>query len=219
MSKKLLCLRNIDLYAGISEEELIRLTEEAVEQYLDQGFEFYREGEVPEGIYVIKEGEVELIQERDDKVVVLETLFPGDVFGNFGLGEPSTHKAIVRRKTYICQTPTDEFLDIVKAHPEMAFRLMQALAEKTHYYEEKLAEAHLPAEDKLLAEIKRLSEKNSRRILGKFFKIPLVISHQRLAEKTGLNRVTVTKLMKKLRESGRIEVDEGTGEIRVNKTP
>ena len=125
--------------------------------------------------------------------------------------------AIVRRKAYICQTPKDEFLNIVKTHPELAFRLMQALANKTAHYEEKLVEANLPALDKLFAEIKRLDNKKSRKILGKIFNIPLMISHQGLADKTGLNRVTVTKLMKKLRENGQIEIDLKSGEIKILK--
>ncbi|MCF7812013.1 Crp/Fnr family transcriptional regulator [Candidatus Gracilibacteria bacterium] len=167
-------------------------------------------------VYVLKQGEVELYHQQNGKKVIFETLFPGDIFGDFGVGKTSYY-AVTTRQSFVCRTPTNEFLAIVKAHPEIALRLMRVLAEKTSDYERKIASLSQPAKEQILHEIQRLHEKNRRSVFAKMFHIPLRISHQKLAEKTGLNRVTVTKLLGELRNEGRIKIQEKTGEIQVIK--
>ena len=214
--QKIYCLRDVDIYEGVPEDEIIRLTDEAIEQHCIPGHTFYHPESPADQVYVIKSGEIELIRERHGKRVVIETLFAGDVFGDFGMGA-TTHTAVVIKRAYVCQTPTTEFLNVVRNYPEMALRLMKTLAEKTAHYEQKLVEAHYPAKDKLFAEIQFLELKHKQKIFGKIFNLPLRISHQRLAEKTGLNRVTVTKLLNELRQEGQIFVDENTGALRTHQ--
>lgn len=211
-STKIVCLRNVDIYEGIPEKELINITQEAIEGRMTHGTVFYGPDKPPTDVYILKEGEVEIVRDENGKKVIIETLLPGDIFGDFGTGNVN-HYAVASRRCYVCKTPTNEFLDVVRQHPEMALKLMRTMAERTEYYENKLATQARPAKDQLLEEIKNLEEKNKRRVLGKFFDIPLRISHQRLAEKTGLNRVTVTKLMGELRREKKIFVNTATGAI------
>ncbi len=214
MKQKIFCLRNIDLYHGITEDELIRLTSDAIEGTFEKNHLFYTPKIPAAHVYIIKSGEVELYREEDGKKIIIETLFPGDVFGDFGTGN-TTHYARVQKRCYICCTPTDEFLDVVRSHPEIAFNLMQSLAKKTADYEEKIASFSQPAKSRLLSELQRIEKKNSREIWGKFFKLPLRISHQRLAEQTGLNRVTVTKLMRELQSDKKIKIEDQTNIIKI----
>lgn len=214
MERKILCLRNIDLYQGISEKELIAITQEAVEGAFPKGTVFYAPNNPAKDVFVIKEGEVELYRDEDGKKIIIETLMPGDVFGDFGTHH-TNHIAIATRGCYICKTPTKEFLDVVRTHPEVALNLMQALAIKTEEYENRIATLARPAKEQLYEELKRLHTKNQRRVFGKIFNINLSISHRKLAEKTGLNRVTVTKLMGELRHEGRIIINEKTNAIKI----
>ena len=138
------------------------------------------------------------------------------MFGDFGLGLPVNHTARVSKTVSLCKTPKDAFLDLVRAHPEMIFQLMQVMAKRTHAYEEKIAQLSRPAKDQLLSELRSLQHKNKHSLVGRLFSIPFRISHQKLSEKTGLNRVTVTKLMGELRRENKVMVDEVTGSIDVN---
>lgn len=212
------CIRNTDIYKGVSEKDMMEVTPTAVEKYFDKGFVFYEPKRPAADIYVIKSGEVELYQLQGGKKIVLETLFEGDTFGDFTGDSETTHYARALRKTYVCKTPTREFLEIVKNFPEIVFNLLGELARKTQYYENKIATLSLPAKDQLLYELRTLSAKNKRNVLGRIFDIPLRISHQKLADKTGLNRVTVTKLMKELKDQGYIRVNEQTRVIEILKT-
>ena len=213
MKNKILCLRNVNVYDGISEENLIKATDKAIEDYFEKDHIFYCPKNPAKNVYVLKSGEIELYREENGKKIIIEVLGAGDTFGDFGV--PTTHCAKATRRSYICATPTEEFLNIVKTYPQMALNLMKAMAEKISYYEDKIAEFSQPAEDRILAELKRIKEKNSRKIWGKLFNIPLRISHKRLAEQVGLNRVTVTKLMGKLQSANKIQIDSDTGVIEI----
>lgn len=222
MNKKGYCLRRIDLYSGITHEEFVKIADEAFDSYIPADEILYREGESGENsefgsgvIYILKEGEVELFKtDKNGKKIVTETLFPGDVFGNFGT-DFYTNSAKTTRRSYICQTPVFEFLKLIKEYPQMVFQIMKIMAERTQEYENKIALLSSPAKDQLFYEIKNLSEKNKKRFLQKIIDIPFKISHQKLSEKTGLNRVTVTRLMKELQQENKIQVNEKTREITV----
>ena len=216
MSKSVFCIRNTDIYKGVCEKKMGEVATDAIEKNFEKGYVFYEPSRPATDIYVIKNGEVELYQLQNGKKIVIETLFAGDTFGDFGAGE-TTHYARALRKTYICRTPSSEFLKIVKTFPEIALNLLSELVKKTQYYENKIAILSAPAKDQLFYELKNLANKNIQKVLGKIFKIPLRISHQKLADKTGLNRVTVTKLMKKLKDDGYIKVDESTKVIEILK--
>ena len=44
-------------------------------------------------------------------------------------------------------------------------------------------------------------------------KIPLQVTHEQIAERTNLNRVTVTRCLKKLKTEGLVTIEKGTGII------
>jgi len=196
--------------------ELLKAAPQMKDEVFQSGAIVYNAGDEVPYVYVITTGgEIELIREENGKTVVIETLLSGDVFGDFGLGLPVNHSARVSKTVSLCKTPKNAFLDLVRAHPEMIFQLMQVMAKRTHAYEEKIAQLSRPAKDQLLAELRSLQYKNKHSLVGRLFNIPLRISHQKLSDKTGLNRVTVTKLMGELRRENKVLVDEGTGAIKV----
>jgi CRP/FNR family transcriptional regulator len=215
MAHPLVCIRDIDIYEGIPESEMMKIAETALEQNVAKGMILFSPENPADKVYALRGGEVELYHEQGGKKVVFETLFPGDLFGDFGI--KTDYFAITTRPSYVCETPTSEFLEIVRNYPDMALRLMRVLAAKISDYEGKIASLSRPARDQVLDELRRLHYKNGKSLFAKVFHIPLRISHQKLAEKTGLNRVTVTKLLGELRAEGMVEVDEKTGEMRVKE--
>jgi CRP/FNR family transcriptional regulator len=210
------CLRNLNVMEGLTPMEMLKAAPQMKDEVLPTGSHVYEAGDEVPFVYVITTGgEIELVREENGKMVVIETLLSGDVFGDFGMGLPVNHTARVTKTVSVCKTPKEAFLNIVRSHPEMIFQIMQVMAKRTHDYEEKIAQLSRPAKDQLLAELRLLQRKNKQSLVGRLFNIPFRISHQKLSEKTGLNRVTVTKLMGELRRDDLVIVDEGTGSIEV----
>ncbi|MCF7917967.1 Crp/Fnr family transcriptional regulator [Candidatus Gracilibacteria bacterium] len=212
LPSKVFCLRHVDIYEGIDDAERVKIAKSATMDAYGKGTILFSPHQPASDVCILKQGEVELYHLDKGKKTIFETLFPGDIFGDFGVGKTGYYAEVTRQST-ICRTPTNEFLDLVKAHPEMALRLMKVLAEKTMDYEQKIASLGKSAKDQILDELMRLHDKNKNNMFAKMFHIPLRISHQKLAEKTGLNRVTVTKLLGELRDENRLKVDDKTGEI------
>jgi CRP-like cAMP-binding protein len=215
LSKKIFCLRQVNLYSGVSEEELSKIASDSTDISYPAGTILFQDGETAEYMYVLKDGEVELFKTINGKKTILHTLFPGDVFGSFG-NESYFHSAITIRKSYICKTSKDDFLKIIQNFPQLCLELMKVMAERTEEYEQKIAMLSSPAKDRLYEAIKILFQKKKKGLLYKLINLPFKISHQQLSEKTGLNRVTVTKLLKELQQEGKIEISSDTKEIVVH---
>ncbi len=214
MSNLFFCIQDVSLYEGVDEKSLEEVARLAAESVLDKDKLLYSPNEPAEYIYVIKEGEIEIYRIEDGKKIVLDTLYPGDVFGDFGT-QQTKHFAVTKRKTYVCKTPKDKFIKVLEKNPSLTLKLIESLADKNLYYEDRLALQSRPAKERVYEELKFLRSKSHKNIFGKIFKIPLRISHQRLAEKVGLNRVTVTKLIGELKIENRISVDPNTNEIKI----
>jgi CRP-like cAMP-binding protein len=205
-------LKNLDLYEGLSDDQICCVAENSVDRDYSTGEQIYTPYEQAGYIYIVKKGEVELYHNIDGKKVVFNVLTPGSVFGCFQPdNKVPNHFAQCTKSCYLCTTPVDEFLKLVQIYPEMMLKLMQKMASRMNEYEEKLEVSFGNASTKILYELRRLQEKRQKGFLGKIFNIPLRMTHEEISKITGLNRVTVTKTMQELIKQGKIQIDETTG--------
>ena len=99
----------------------------------------------------------------------------------------------------------EEFLKIIENQPQLMLNLMQRMAERIQDYETKIRSNIETASERVYSELERLQQKRRRSFVGKI--IPLQITHEKLAEHTNLNRVTVTRSLKRLKDEGLITID------------
>jgi CRP/FNR family transcriptional regulator, cyclic AMP receptor protein len=88
----------------------------------------FSEGTPGDVMYVVLEGEVELLV-RDE---VLDTAGPGDLIGEMALIDAKSRSATARVKSDCRLAPVDErsFLFLVHEHPLFALDVMRVLAER-----------------------------------------------------------------------------------------
>lgn len=208
------CVQDTDLYDGVDSADLKKLQATTQTQVYDQGEILFSPENPAEEVFILKEGEVELYLEEDGKKITIETIVPGEVFGDFSNYKP-VYTAKVARKSFICKTPKKVFMQTLSKNNELCFRFMQLLADRLIYHENRLASLIRPAKQQVIDELMRMKAKEERTIFGKVFRFPIKISHQRLAERVGLNRVTVTRILGDLKKEGKVKVNEKTGEIQV----
>lgn len=202
----------IDLYEGIPEAKFCEIAPQSVDKNLKKDQLIYSPDEKNQNIYVVHRGEVILYHSRDGKRAIFDTLGPGSVFGSFDPGsEYPTHYAQATKNTMLCTTPLDEFLKVISAYPEAMLNLMRKMALRIKDYEIRMKSSIETAVERVYSELSRLHHKRQKSLLSKM--IPLQMTHEKIAELTNLNRVTVTRCIKKLKEEGLIEVDHKTGVI------
>jgi len=208
------CVQDTDLYEGMDPADLAKLPDTTNSQVYQQGEVLFSPDQPAQDVFILKEGEVDLYLEEDGKKITIETIVPGEVFGDFS-NYKTVYTAKVARKTFICKTPKKVFMHALAQNNQLCFRFMQLLADRLTYYENRLASLVRPAKQQVVDELLRMKAKEERTIFGKVFRFPVKISHQRLAERVGLNRVTVTRILGDLKKEGRVKVNDKTGEIQV----
>lgn len=212
--QKFWCFKNYDLFKGISQKQIEAIATEAQMKECQQVCPIYEPGQISSHIYIVKRGEVNLYYQKNDKKFVFDTLGPGSVFGNISMKETAHgHFAEGTPGVCVCMIPRDQFQQILSAHPEVMMRFLQDMSGKISEYQAQFDALQSSAEELVLHELERLHIKRQQNFLGQFLNRPLRITHEKLAERTGLNRVTVTKVMNRLRDQKKLTYDSKTGII------
>ena len=121
-------IRGVPLFAGASDGFLEQLAGEFFERTYRTSEAIAEEGESGKTFVVIESGEVS-VSVRGQEV---GRLGAGQAFGEMALIDKSARSATVRAVTdaHCYLLPVWSFRPIVEAHPEMAWALLEALAQK-----------------------------------------------------------------------------------------
>lgn len=204
-------LKNVDLFAGLSEMEMMELISGMIDkEYANKHF-LYTPQDCVSNVFILKEGEVMLYQSIAGKKIVLDVLKPGSVFGNIGFEECGTesHYAEVTQKSYICTLPRNFFLQILQKRPDVALHALHVLSRRLSQYEAHIRTlSALQAKDRILATLRLLNEKEDSSILPPILRLPTRVTHEKLGNMTGLTRETVTKQLQELEKNGFLSIDQ-----------
>ena len=121
-------LRKIPLFADGSDSFLERLAGEFFERTYRAGDAIAEEGESGKTFVVIESGDVSVTVHGQE----VGRLGTGQAFGEMALIDKSARSATVRAvtDTHCYLLPVWSFRPIVEAHPEMAWALLEALAQR-----------------------------------------------------------------------------------------
>jgi CRP/FNR family transcriptional regulator, cyclic AMP receptor protein len=121
-------LRGVPLLGGLSDRELERFAKDSTERSIPAGSSIVKEGdEKGVGFFVITEGEASVSLRGKE----ITTLGPGDHFGEVALISDRVRTASVTATTDVRCFVTSlwEFRSFVKGNADLAWRLLERLAE------------------------------------------------------------------------------------------
>lgn len=101
-----------------------------------------RQGDIGECMYVIQEGEVEIVQVQNGNIFRLAVLGRGDFFGEMSLFEKEVRSATVRALGDVCIITVDKktFMRRIQEDPTLAFRICQTMANRVKKLNEELVQ-------------------------------------------------------------------------------
>ncbi len=202
-------LRQVDLFAGIDDEEMGRLVERTTMHEFGRGSVILHPDEPQERVYLIKEGRVKISRySADGREQILALLEPGDLFGELALvGEAEPVHVEAFEDTLICALSRDDMVALLRRRPELMLQVLRTLADRLRAAEEEIADLvfrTVPA--RLAALLLRLAEAYGQRN-GTGLRLALRLTHQDIASMIGATRETVTATLGRLRAAGLIATE------------
>lgn len=198
---KLLLLSQMDIFRDLSQEEMQGIGGMVNMITCKKGHTFYRPDEQTEVLFLLKKGKVQVYSlTAEGKRLVIETIAPGTFFGDMPLTAQSMHQAFAEaaEDSLICVLSRSDMERLLLQKPQVALRLLDALSSRLQETRTKLEETtFLNATARVCRSILRLAPGTSE-LSG--------LTHQELADTTGLYRETVTNVLNRLQAQGLVEL-------------
>lgn len=198
---KLHLLSKVDIFRDLSEEE-VREVEGMVDMVTcKKGRVFYRPEDKVEVLFLLKRGKVQVYSlTAEGKRLIIETLGPGTFFGEMPLTAQRIHQVYAEaiEDSLICVLSRADMKRLLLQKPQVALRLVETLSQRLEETRDRLEEATFTnATAKVCRALLRIA-KGTSELAG--------LTHQELADSTGLYRETVTKVLNRLRVEGLVEL-------------
>ncbi len=207
---KLWYLKNINLFQGMSEEQMRMVEQRTVMREVRRREVLYLPGDAGDRIYLLKRGVVKIsaIQE-DGREVLLALLHKGEVFGEEAVldAAPRDHMAEAYEDALICIVTRQDFMDMLRSNPEMTFKVTKLIGLRLKTFRSRVE--HLlfkGASQRLAATLLELAREHgvsdAQGVL-----VPLRLSQQDLANLIGVTRESVNLALSDFRRRGLVVLE------------
>ncbi|HLE56869.1 MAG TPA: cyclic nucleotide-binding domain-containing protein [Rhodothermia bacterium] len=114
----------------------------AIGRVIRAGDVLFREGDIGDCMYVIQEGEAEVIRTEDGKDTRVAVMGAGDLFGEMAIIRHEKRSATVRALTDLTVLTIDKrtFLRRVQEDPSLAFTVLHLMSRRVYELDSELAE-------------------------------------------------------------------------------
>lgn len=164
-------------------------------------------------MFLIKAGRVKLSKVHEDgHEITLDLRKSGDFLGEQMLSEESDYpvSAVCMERTLICGFTRKRFEALVRERPNIGLQVIRNLSERIHLLTDRAGSLSFSnLEDRLYRILVAVAKEHGKRTAGGYA-IHFPLTHEELSFLVGAHRVSITRAMGKLRESGRISIEGRT---------
>jgi CRP/FNR family cyclic AMP-dependent transcriptional regulator len=199
-------LDRIPLFAALTPEAVATLEQHSAVRSFRKNTVVIQKGDESSTLYAVLEGRLKVsIADNEGKEVILNTLGPGDHFGELAiLGEgPRTATVITLEDARLLTMSRSAFLDCLGKHPDIALALIRHLADRVAQLTEQVASLALRDVYSRVRETLTANavEEDGKLVTGRF-------TQSEIAQMVGSSREMVSRIFKELREGGYIALDD-----------
>jgi CRP-like cAMP-binding protein len=210
-------LRRVPVFAGLSTEDVARVAEVSVTRFFEAGEVVFREGDDSNTCYIVRTGLARAIREHSDgRSITLSNFGPGDIFGELAMFDNERRSATVDtlEKTEVIAILGSDMRRLMSEHPEIAVKLISALAQRLRATNERLArQSFQTVQSRVAAVLAQLVQ--AARADGPGEGDVLITSTQAdLAQLAGSSRESASRFLAVLERAGIIT--QGRGKLTVH---
>lgn len=201
------CLAHLWLFQNLSDEEAAALTAAAWRKQYERGQYVFIQGEPAALLFVIKAGRVKLVKtDADGSEILVDIRKPGDFIGETFLSADADYPLTAEcvEDSLLCGFTKARFERLVTDNPNIGLQIIRNMSDRISWLTSRASSSsatHL--EERLHAVLTDLArEHGTSSERGLVIQFPL--THEELGFLVGAHRVSVTKALKALRQSGRV---------------
>jgi len=201
------CIGNHWIFNNLDPVEAKALGHGALRKKLIKGQSLFLQGDPADEMFLIKGGRVKLSKVLEDGTeLMLDILKTGDFVGENMFSEEGKYpvSAVCLEDTMTCGFSRIQFEELVLQHPKLGLQIIKTLSKRISSLTDRvgsLAVANI--EDRLYRVLGNVAKEHGvKSPQGVVIQFPL--THEDLGFLTGAHRVSVTRAMKALKESGKI---------------
>lgn len=204
-------LKKIDLLDSLSDEELFKISAMFVIKKVNRNEIVLFEEDTNNFMYMVLSGELKVVQAGAGGTEMIVAIHhAGEFFGEISLidGKTSPATVIANRESIISLISKNDFYALLASHSKVFHNLLQIMCLRLRDSWEKLRMLTLrDPDDRIRALFLTLTDKSEHLPEGSLLNVKL--THQNIADMTGLTRETVTRILKKWQNAGIITIMEG----------
>ena len=202
-------MRNVSLFAGLSDQELEDLTSSLGRRTFAKGVIVFHKGSSGQTMYIVESGKVRIFTlSESGQEVTLNIYGPGDVFGEFSLLDslPRSAGAVALEKTVTLTLHRDHFFQQLEASPSMARSIIEVLTARLRFTTEHAESlAFLDVYGRVAMRLLDLAGRYGTEVDG--IELDLRLSQSELATWVAATRESVNKVLGTFRDQGLIAVE------------
>lgn len=131
MEKIIEIISSIPLFRGLSEDQLNKIRQIAIDKFYGKGKTIFSEGDDGNGFYVVADGKVKIYKvSTEGKEQILHIYGPGNPFGEVpvfsGQKFPANAQALV--KSHLLFFPKTAFVDLISKNPSLSLNMLAVLS-------------------------------------------------------------------------------------------
>jgi CRP-like cAMP-binding protein len=201
------CIGHLWVFADLQPEELAALTKAALRKLYQKGQEVFSQGEPAQKMFLLKGGRVKLskLAESGDEIT-LDIRKAGDFLGEAMLLEDTLYPltATCLEDTLICGFDKAGFEKLVLEHPNIGLQVIKNLSRRIDWLTSRVGSLSLSnLEERLYQVLSQVAREHGvQERQGYSIQFPL--THEELGFLVGAHRVSVTRALKSLKETGRV---------------
>jgi len=206
-------LAGVPLFSSLSGEELKHVAELAIPRRFPADTRVFSEGDDGGTCFILKSGSCRVTREhRDGRAITLANLGTGAVFGEMSLFDQGTRSASVEtsEETELLAIPAADMRSLLREHPQLAEKMVVALAERLRAANERLASQSfqtVPA--RVSAALLQALSTPEASASGAQEPVTLTMRQADLAQLAGTSRESVSRFIAGLEREGVVKVGRG----------
>ena len=138
-------LSKVALFSSLPEKMLATLEDAAVRHLYEPGETIFQKGDVPESLYIVEEGEVDIVVPARGEELILATFQSGSFFGEMAVFDQGPRSASARaavRSTLVC-LPLRAVASLLDRNPDASHRFLGVIIQRLRAADELLSRVHV----------------------------------------------------------------------------